>query len=93
MSRDAFEAVIGKAAVEAEFRDLLLADPDQALAGFHLTEEEASILKRIDGETLETIHDSLDAFIRARACKKERVLEGKENQSRPQPSTSHKGKP
>jgi hypothetical protein len=64
MSREAFEAVIGKAAVEAEFCDLLLADPDQALAGFDLTEEEVSILKKIDSETLESLGCTLDACIR-----------------------------
>jgi hypothetical protein len=64
MSMDAFQAVIGKAAVEAEFRDLLLADPDQALAGFDLTEEEVSILKKIDSETLEMLSGTLDTCIR-----------------------------
>lgn len=62
MSREAFEAVIGKAMVEAEFRDLLLADPDQALAGFELTGEEEAILKKIDGETLESLGCTLNAF-------------------------------
>jgi hypothetical protein len=64
MSMGAFQAVIGKAAVEAEFRDLLLADPDQALAGFDLTEEEVSILKKIDSETLELLSGTLDTCIR-----------------------------
>jgi hypothetical protein len=64
MSIDAFEAVIGKAAVEAAFRDLLLADPDQALAGFELTEDEVFILKKIDSETLELLSETLDMFFR-----------------------------
>jgi hypothetical protein len=64
MSVSAFEAVIGKTIVEAEFRDLLLADPDQALAGFDLTEEEVSILKKIDSETLELLGSTLDTCIR-----------------------------
>jgi hypothetical protein len=64
MSREAFEAAIGKTIVEAEFRDLLLADPDQALAGFDLTEEEVSILKKIDSETLELLSGTLDTCIR-----------------------------
>jgi hypothetical protein len=64
MSKEAFEAVIGKAAVEAEFRDLLLADPERALAGFTLTEKESSILKKIDSETLESLGCTLDACIR-----------------------------
>jgi hypothetical protein len=64
MSVSAFEAVIGKTIVEAEFRDLLLADPDQALAGFDLTEEEVSILKKIDSETLELLSGTLETCIR-----------------------------
>jgi hypothetical protein len=64
MSKEAFEAAIGKTIVEAEFRDLLLADPDQALAGFDLTEEEVSILKKIDSETLELLSSTLDTCIR-----------------------------
>jgi hypothetical protein len=64
MSIDAFEAVIGKAAVEAAFRDLLLADPDQALAGFELTEDEVFILKKIDSETLELLSGTLEMFFR-----------------------------
>jgi hypothetical protein len=64
MSREAFEAAVGKAMLEDEFRDLILADPDQALAGFDLTEEEVSILKKIDSETLDLISGTLDKCIR-----------------------------
>jgi hypothetical protein len=64
MSVSAFEAVIGKTIVEAAFRDMLLADPDQALAGFDLTEEEVSILKKIDSETLELLSGTLETCIR-----------------------------
>ena len=64
MSSEAFEAVIGKAIVKVEFRCLLLADPDQALGGFELTEEEQSILKKIDSETLESLGCTLDVCIR-----------------------------
>ena len=37
MSKEAVESVLGKVLLEAEFRAALLADPDQALAGFDLT--------------------------------------------------------
>lgn len=63
MSKEAFETVIGKAIVETEFRCLLLADPDQALAGFALTKEEETGLKKIDWETLEALSKALDAHI------------------------------
>ena len=73
MSKEAFEAAIGKAVVEADFRDLLLADPDLALAGFELTEEEKTILKKIDAETLDSLGDSLDARIGTRSLRKSEV--------------------
>lgn len=66
MSKEAFEAVIGKAIVETEFRYLLLADPEQALAGFALTEEEKNTLKKIDDETLEALSNSVHAHIMTR---------------------------
>ncbi len=59
MSKEAFESVIGKALVEAEFRDALLADPDQALAGFDLTEAEKARLKNMDSETMEALARAL----------------------------------
>jgi hypothetical protein len=64
MSKEAFEAAIGKTIVETEFRDQLLADPDQALVGFDLTEEEVSLLKKIDSETLELLSSTLNTSIR-----------------------------
>jgi hypothetical protein len=63
MSIEAFETVIGKAVLEAAFRDALLADPDQALAGYELTEQEIHILKCIDGETIEVVGHMLDARV------------------------------
>lgn len=73
MSKEAFEAAIGKAIVEIEFRCLLLADPDQALGGFELTDEETSILKKIDDETLEALSDALDARIRIGTLRKKTI--------------------
>ena len=63
MSREAFEAVIGKVIVESEFREMLLADPDRALAGFELTGEEISVIKKIDAETLDSVSGSMDAWV------------------------------
>ena len=53
MSKSVLEAVIGKALVEAEFRAALLADPEQALAGYELSDREKASLKSMDSETLE----------------------------------------
>ena len=59
MSKEIMECVIGKAVLEAEFRDALLANPDQALAAFDLSEAEKSSLKRMDSETLEALARAL----------------------------------
>jgi hypothetical protein len=61
MSKEAIEAVIGKAILDAEFRKLLLADPDQALTGFDLTDTEKASLKSMDSETMEALANTLDA--------------------------------
>ncbi len=55
MSREALEAVIGRAVIDAEFRLALFADPDATLDGYALTEGELAALKTLDAE-------SLDAF-------------------------------
>jgi hypothetical protein len=63
MSKEALEAVIGKAVLDSEFREALFADPDQALEGYELTEEEVAALKTIDAETMESFAGSLDERI------------------------------
>ncbi len=59
MSQKAIEAVIGKAILNDEFRQLLFADPEQALAGFRLTQAEKTKLRRVDSETLEVLSNLL----------------------------------
>jgi hypothetical protein len=63
MSREAVEAVIGKAVLDSEFREALFASPEEALAGFDLTDEEVAGLKTIDAETMETLAGTLDERI------------------------------
>jgi hypothetical protein len=53
MSREALEAVIGRAVIDEEFRLALFADPDAALAGYELTEGELAALRTIDAENLD----------------------------------------
>lgn len=55
MSRDSIEQIIGKALLDSEFRDMLLAYPEQALSTFHLSKNEKAYLKRIDAETLDEL--------------------------------------
>ena len=61
MSKEAVESVIGKAVLDGEFRRLLMADPEKALAGFALTDSEKAELKNLDSETLDTLGNTLDS--------------------------------
>ena len=53
MSREALEAVIGRAVIDEEFRLALFADPDATLAGYELTECELAALRTLDAENLD----------------------------------------
>jgi hypothetical protein len=64
MSKEAVESVLGKALLDTEFRYLLLANPDQALAGFNLTITEKARLKKIDCETLEVLAHTLETRVK-----------------------------
>lgn len=61
MSQQAVESVIGKVVMDAEFRQELLANPDQALAAFDLTETEKAGLKSMDNETMDALAATLDS--------------------------------
>ncbi len=63
MSKEAVETVIGKAVLEKDFREALFASPEEALAGFELTDEEVAALKSLDAETMETLAGTLDERI------------------------------
>lgn len=63
MSKEAVQAVIGKAVTESEFRELLFANPDEALEGYELTEAETAALKGIDAETMDAFAGDLDERI------------------------------
>lgn len=53
MSQRDLEAIIGRAIVDKDFRDLLFADPEAALEGYELSEAERAALKKMDVETLD----------------------------------------
>jgi len=61
MSKAVMESVIGKAILETEFREALLASPERALDGFALTPAEKNSLKRMDSETMEALARALCA--------------------------------
>lgn len=60
MSLSGVQAVIGRAATDAEFRKLLMENPEEALQGYDLTEEEKQALTSLDTEKLESFSQSLD---------------------------------
>ena len=60
------ESVIGKTVLDAEFRKALAADPDQALAGFDLTEAEKVSLKGMNSETIDALANTLDVRVSKR---------------------------
>jgi len=63
MSKEAVEAVMGKALLDAEFRKALFADPEKALAGYDLSETEKAQLKGLDSETLDAMSSTLDTRV------------------------------
>ncbi len=50
MSAENLEKIVAKAVEDAVFRDLLFGNPDQAIEGYELTEQEILILKSMARE-------------------------------------------
>jgi len=48
MSTESLKEVIGRALTEPEYRGVLFSDPDKALEGYDLTDEEAAALKGLE---------------------------------------------
>ena len=63
MSKEAVQTVIGKAVADTKFREALFANPDAALAGYDLTQDEINALKSVDAESMETLAGNLDERI------------------------------
>lgn len=64
MSRQALEAVIGRAVLDEEFRWTLFADPAAALIRYELTDDELAALRSVDAESLDACATLLGARIR-----------------------------
>ena len=60
MTIESVQLVIGKAVLDADFRQLLLKDPERALADFRLTNAEKQSLMKVDGETLEIMANAFE---------------------------------
>jgi hypothetical protein len=67
MSHDAVSQIIGRAVIDSEFRNLLFSNPDQALQGQDLTDDEIEALKNLRQEDLEDFSTKLDSRITKRA--------------------------
>jgi hypothetical protein len=60
MSKEAVEAIIGRAVLDREFREALFVNPDEVLAGHDLSEAEVAALKAIDAEAMESLAGTLE---------------------------------
>jgi hypothetical protein len=67
VSQDAVSQIIGRAAVDAKFRELLFSNPAPALQGYDLTDDERDALNNLKQEDLEDFSTKLDSRITKRA--------------------------
>ncbi len=55
MPSESVQKIIGRAIADEAFRELLLGNPDRALAGYELTAEETGALKGLKPEELDAL--------------------------------------
>jgi hypothetical protein len=67
MSQDAVSQIIGRAVTDADFRETLFSNPEQALEDYDLTDDEQEALKNLKQEDLEDFSTKLDSRITKRA--------------------------
>lgn len=60
MSAENLEKIVEKAVEDAVFRDLLFSNPDQAIEGYELTEQEILILKSMERENFDDVARELE---------------------------------
>ena len=60
MSVEAVQEIIVKALQDTKFRDMLFSNPDRALKGYELTEEEANALKTMDKDRFDSASGELE---------------------------------
>lgn len=63
MSLESLQTIIGRAVMEPEYRDLLFSDPEAALEGYELSEEEKAALKGLELETFDEVASELEERI------------------------------
>ena len=59
MSLETVQMIIGRAAIDSEFRKLLIENAAKACEGYDLTEDELTALEALDGESLEAFAGTL----------------------------------
>ena len=64
MAREDLERIIGRAVLDAQFREKLLDDPERAIreGGFDLTEEEIAHLQSIDAQKARALLEEAEAI-------------------------------
>ena len=60
MSEESMERIVGRAVTNREYRERLLARPEEALEGYHLTDEEMCRVKGWTDRTFEMLIDDLE---------------------------------
>jgi hypothetical protein len=63
MSANSVEQIIRKALVDDVYRELLFNEPDKALEGYELTEEEESALKSIERDVFDSVASEIEERI------------------------------
>lgn len=63
MSIEHVQEIIGKALNDSEYRELLFSDPNKALEGYDLSEEEVKALEELEAEEFEAISGELEERI------------------------------
>ncbi len=63
MSAESVKSIIGRAMADQAYRELLFSNPDQALAGFDLTAEEANVLRGLKREEFDSAAGDLEQRI------------------------------
>ena len=60
MSIENVQTIIGRAVMEPEYRDLLFSEPDKALDGYELTDDESAALKGLEREKFDAVASELE---------------------------------
>ncbi len=63
MSVESVQQIVVRAVKEPEYKELLFSDPDKALAGYELTDEESAALKGLSREKFDAAAGELEERI------------------------------